>query len=62
MSENGKDWVVVKKGEFSNIVANPVERLVSLKDQIKGRYFKFEGLHAGKGKGVSVAELGVVAN
>lgn len=60
VSNNGNDWEVARKGVFSNMEANPVQQLVILEKPTKARYFKFEALHTNHGKGVSVAELGII--
>jgi alpha-L-fucosidase len=60
VSSNGTDWEVARKGVFSNMEANPVQQLVILEKPLKARYFKFEALHTNHGKGVSVAELGII--
>lgn len=43
-----------------NIEANPVQQLIILEKRVVARYFKFSALRINNGKGVSVAELGVV--
>jgi len=59
-SDNGMDWKMAREGEFSNMEANPVQQMVFLKNPVKARYFKFSAVHTNHGKGISVAELGVV--
>lgn len=60
ISDNGKDWRIARDGVFSNMEANPVQQLIILKEPVKARYFKFTALHTNHGKGVSVAELGII--
>jgi alpha-L-fucosidase len=60
ISNNGKDWVEAREGDFHNIEANPVQQLVLLEQPINARYFKFSALRINTGKGVSVAELGII--
>ncbi len=60
ISTDGQQWQEVANGEFSNIMANPVEQVITLKQVVAARYFKFSVLHAIGGKGVSIAELGVL--
>ena len=61
LSRDGKRWVQVAEGEFSNIKANPIEQTVPLKSPVSARYFRFAGLHAVEKNHVSAAEIGVVA-
>ena len=60
ISDNGRDWKKVREGSFHNIEANPVQQLVLLERSLKARYFKFSALHINNGKGVAVAELGII--
>nr|WP_294873863.1 alpha-L-fucosidase [uncultured Pedobacter sp.] len=60
ISDDGKEWKEARKGDFHNIEANPVQQLILLEIPVKARYFKFSALKINNGKGVSVAELGVV--
>ena len=60
VSENGRDWIKAREGDFHNIEANPVQQLVLPNTPLKARYFKFSALHVNAGPGVSVAELGVM--
>ena len=62
VSADGKAWSdAAAKGEFSNILANPVQQKVSFTKPATGRYFKFVALHSADAPFVTVAELGVVA-
>lgn len=61
LSRNGKRWVSIADGEFSNIRANPIEQVVPLKTPVSARYFRFIGLHAVEKNHVSAAEVGVIA-
>ncbi len=61
LSRDGKRWVQVAEGEFSNIKANPIEQTVPLKSPVSARYFRFTGLHAVDKNHVSAAEIGVIA-
>jgi alpha-L-fucosidase len=60
-SNDGTHWTLVRKGEYNNIAANPVRQLVLFEDAVTARYFKFVGEHVIAGKGVRVAELGIVS-
>lgn len=61
LSRDGKRWVNIAEGEFSNIQANPVEQTVPLKSPVTARYFRFTGLRAIEKNHVSAAEIGVIA-
>ncbi|SHN40864.1 discoidin domain-containing protein [Chitinophaga sp. CF418] len=61
ISNNGKDWGKAREGDFHNIEANPVQQLVLLPKALHARYFRFSALHINTGKGVSVAELGIIS-
>jgi alpha-L-fucosidase len=60
LSRDGKRWVQIAAGEFSNIKANPIEQTLSLKSPVSARYFRFTGLHAVEKNHVSAAEIGVI--
>lgn len=59
VSEDGKTYREVASGEFSNIRANPIEQVVSLKEKVQARYIRFVGKRSLDGKGITVAELGI---
>jgi alpha-L-fucosidase len=63
-SQDGKMWLLLKAGEFSNIKANPIEQRIDLERPVSARYFRFEPVHvipAKDGKQyVGIAELGIV--
>lgn len=59
VSEDGKTYREVAAGEFSNIRANPIEQVVSLKEKVQARYIRFTGKRSLSGNGISVAELGI---
>jgi alpha-L-fucosidase len=59
VSQDGKSWVKVASGEFSNIRSNPIEQTVALRHVVYGRYFKFEAEHVVSGNGIAVAELSI---
>ncbi len=61
LSRDGKRWLPFAEGEFSNIRANPIEQVVTLKKPISARYFRFTGLHAVEKNHVSAAEVGIIA-
>ena len=61
ISDNGKNWFLASKGEFSNILNNPIEQEIALGKTIKTKYIK---LVADKimnnSKKAVIAEIGVV--
>lgn len=59
VSMDGKNFKEVASGEFSNIKANPIEQLVSLKEKVQTRYVRFVGKRSIDGKSISIAELGI---
>jgi alpha-L-fucosidase len=59
VSNDGKNYKEVASGEFSNIRANPIEQVVSLKEKVQTRYIRFVGKRSLDGKGISIAELGL---
>ncbi|WP_257670118.1 alpha-L-fucosidase [Parapedobacter tibetensis] len=40
-STDGNTWEVMTKGEFSNIVANPIIQYIDFEKQVQARYFRF---------------------
>jgi alpha-L-fucosidase len=59
VSEDGKTYREVASGEFSNIRANPIEQVISLKEKVQARYIRFVGKRSLDGKGITIAELGI---
>lgn len=60
VSNDGINWQTVADGEFANIKANPIEQLVTLKQPVTCRYFKFIGKTCVEDNYISAAELGAV--
>ena len=61
MSDDGKTWTGLKKGEFSNIKNNPIPQFVRFDNDLKARFFRFEtiiGTEGGK-PGVSIDQIGI---
>ena len=60
-SKNGKKWSKISKGEFSNIVANPIQQKIMFKETASVKYIK---LVADKimndNKNAIIAEIGVI--
>lgn len=62
MSNDGKTWTGLKKGEFSNIKNNPIPQFVRFDNDLKARFFRFEtiiGTEGGK-PGVSIDQIGIL--
>jgi alpha-L-fucosidase len=59
VSDDGKNFREIATGEFSNIRANPIEQVISLKEKVQARYIRFTGKRSLEGKGISIAELGI---
>jgi alpha-L-fucosidase len=59
ISTDGKTFLEVASGEFSNIRANPIEQVIKLKEKVQARYIRFVGKRSLDGKGISIAELGL---
>jgi alpha-L-fucosidase len=62
VSNDGESWKDVAKGEFSNILSNPINQVINLQAPVSARYFKFTGRRSAKGNGITVAELGINGN
>lgn len=60
ISNDAKNWTTVSTGEFSNIIANPIELEVYFDQPVKARYIRLIGEHAISGEGASVAELRLI--
>jgi alpha-L-fucosidase len=60
VSDNGQEWKLAREGNFHNIEANPVQQLILLDQPVNARYFKFSATRVNNGKGVSVAEVGII--
>lgn len=60
LSEDGKTWTEVSRGEFGNIRNNPIRRTVEFTAR-KARFFKFTALREDENKPfVAAAEIGVL--
>lgn len=40
-SKDGKTWNIIKRGEFSNILANPIEQIIEFGEPIAYKFIKF---------------------
>lgn len=59
VSDDGKSFRELAAGEFSNIRANPIEQVISLKEKVQARYIRFVGKRSLDGQAISIAELGL---
>jgi alpha-L-fucosidase len=59
ISTDGKTFIEVASGEFSNIRTNPIEQVITLKEKVQARYIRFVGKRSLDGTGISIAELGL---
>ncbi|WP_411029724.1 alpha-L-fucosidase [Spongiimicrobium sp. 3-5] len=62
VSDKGINWTRVAKGEFSNIVNNPVEQSITF-NTIKARFIKLKAVNiAGEDKRASFGEIGIITS
>lgn len=64
LSEDGKTWTSVSKGEFSNIKNNPIAQTIPVKSLLPSRYFRFEtlsGTDGGKPR-VDAKQIGILTD
>ena len=59
-STNGKNWRLLSKGEFSNVLANPIEQKVVLSKSSKVRFIKLKATKVQKNARGVVAEFGII--
>lgn len=62
VSDNGENWNLVAKGDFSNIRNNPISQTISFEKTLKARFLKFETTDIADGQQLlGIAELDVIA-
>nr|WP_255575981.1 discoidin domain-containing protein [Aestuariivivens sp. NBU2969] len=61
-SLDGEKWKLAKAGEFSNIINNPIEQVVSLDTIIKAKFIKFKAVKVFDANYAILAELGVMVD
>ncbi|WP_242132513.1 alpha-L-fucosidase [Aestuariivivens marinum] len=61
-SLDGENWKLAKAGEFSNIINNPIEQVVSLDTIIKAKFIKFKAVKVFDANYAILAELGVMVD
>lgn len=60
-SSNGKKWRLLKKGEFSNIIANPIEQKISFDKKSRVKFVKLTANKVkNKDQKALVAEIGII--
>lgn len=59
VSMDGKNWINVTRGEFSNIQNSPIEQLVRF-DSVKARFIKLKSLKTTDGNPATFGEFGVL--
>lgn len=62
VSEDGKSWTILNKGEFSNIKNNPIPQFVKFDNSVDAKLFRFEtiaGTDGGK-PGVTIDQIGIL--
>ena len=62
-SVNSRDWILLSKGEFSNIMANPIQQKTMFERPVAIKYFKLIANNISNNqKQVTFAEVGIVTN
>ena len=60
-SMNGDQWKPLASGEFSNIMANPIQQKIAFSEQSKVRFIKLQPEKiSGNAKNAIIAEIGVI--
>lgn len=64
LSEDGKTWTSVSKGEFSNIKNNPIAQTKSFENKLKSRFFRFETISGTDGGQplVDITQIGILTS
>ena len=58
---NGRNWILLSKGEFSNIMANPIQQKIMFDRPVAIKYFKLIANNINNNqKQATFAEVGVV--
>lgn len=61
-SKDNENWSTAAKGEFSNVINNPIEQTV-LFDETKARYIKLKAVKVnGEDPQASFGEVGVITS
>lgn len=62
-SDNGKTWNVLSEGEFSNIMANPIQQKIEFSKSSKVRFIKLRAKNISNNEDSAIiAELGIISN
>ena len=62
VSNDGKSWNELKKGEFSNIKNNPIPQFIKFDNNVSAKFFRFEtitGADGGK-PSVAIGQIGIL--
>lgn len=59
VSADGKNWIELSRGEFSNIKANPIQQEVTFHKLQPARYFKLSDLSNSE-DGFNISEIGII--
>ncbi|WP_297336480.1 alpha-L-fucosidase [Algoriphagus sp.] len=59
ISQDGRNWVPVSEGEFSNVVNSPIEQVVRFQAK-EAKYIKLKALQTADGNAATAAELGIL--
>ena len=63
VSDDGKNWEQLTKGDFSNIRNNPITQTIDFGKKVKSRFIKFKTTAIADGQNVlGIAELDVVTD
>lgn len=59
ISDDGINFKKIAVGEYSNIRANPIAQVVTLKSPVQARYIRFTAYRTIRGNGITLAEIGI---
>lgn len=59
VSEDGKNWRAISRGEFSNIQNSPIEQVIRF-DKVEAKFIKLKSFKTSDGNPATFAELGVI--
>lgn len=62
VSDDGENWKLLTKGDFSNIRNNPITQTIYFGKKVKSRFIKFETTSIADGQNVlGIAELNIIS-
>ncbi|GAB2494365.1 alpha-L-fucosidase [Algoriphagus taiwanensis] len=59
VSNDGKNWIQIARGEFANIQNSPIEQMIRL-DVVKARFAKLKALRTTDGNPATYGEFGII--